>query len=136
MALLDRIDALPLSRDERASLMRQAIAEQDAAPAPDAPSPTGWRRGMAKRRDDPTSTPNRLRTLLADGAWRTYSDIRKGLGMRSSNLSTALRDMMRSGEVERKEDGYWAANKPMIWYRLAQPADAPRTFADYDAETL
>ena len=112
---LERINKLPLTADERADLMRAAMDEA-----------RGGKKPGRKPGSESAPVAQRVREVLADGAWRQAGQVREAIGAlgaapRPGTVNTALRDMVAVGILERKEDGLWATGKAMVWYRL--PAD-------------
>ena len=114
IAQLERINKLPLTAAERATLMRRLLADGDEAP-PKRPGPRGPRA---------ESLASAVRAYLAHGRWEAQHAIRAALQgeARASigSLSTVLRDLMARGDVERKEDGAWPNGRPMVFYRLVE----------------
>lgn len=114
LPLLERINKLPLTAEERAELMRAALEEH-----------RGGKKPGPKPRTGPNSGPiaAAIRDVMADGEWRQISAIRTALAedgrpIAASGVNSAMRDMWQRGVLERKEDGIWPTGKPMIWYRL------------------
>ena len=113
IATLERLNKLPLTAEERAELMRAVIAESR-------------RDGAIQRKPGPKaeggpSVASRVLTALQEsGEWLRPRDIAGYMDSKSGPVSVALKDLVASGKVERRETGETLPNGRTIYaYRAA-----------------
>jgi len=109
VATLERINKLPLDAEERAELMRALIQESR-------------RDGSIQRRPGPKvggkeSFASKTLTAMREiGDWARPRDIAAHMGVKSGPISAAVKDLLASGKIERRESGERLSNGRMIYH--------------------